>query len=541
MADTLNGLLSGKYDSTKQRAILLNGDRLRNYRSYTATMRLELLLTGHLIFTDAQFFDGLYFHWLCKDKSEFNSFENLMVPFEDTRRGSIPLFSISVKCRELNPDKMAVNTFCKEFQFSSLEDDALSEAVFALSSDYSECYTYVNSKFDEMPEDEKIEKHVHPSESTLEDYIFSVAKQLEKLYGERSNVLKTWLEYGEELKVLFSVKRLDKWGYLDATGNWSTPDWKDITPRCLGQMFPEKPGSQYFEVLRDKLKEAEGPKGMNKNPAAMRYFARINGELNKNIGNRSKITTALDAIEHLNNLVTVMKEKTEDRGRREYANECFRDFRQLMNDRYNKVLAIQHGCQFLDLCDYTNIFSLINKDDMHNVDLPAELVEQLAELSWSDFGGILMRNRDELEYAFQAWMCSYNSFRTNPDLQNLCDGVDQYVKRLNSVFAGRKSSLGITIKPWDMEGTCQDNIRDIFIRSYSYRYYLVGGGSFEANTEGNEICILGVAEHATTKEKLGLVRLRINTLDADAGNVETDYVLDTLLAPVCNPLNGGYI
>ena len=99
MSENLYGLFSGKYDSTKQRTVLLNGDRLRNFRSYTATMRLELLLTGQIIFTEAQFFDGLYFHWLAHNSSEFEAFNKLMLPFQDSRDGRDRLFSIAVKCR----------------------------------------------------------------------------------------------------------------------------------------------------------------------------------------------------------------------------------------------------------------------------------------------------------------------------------------------------------------------------------------------------------------------------------------------------------
>ena len=97
MSENVFGLLSGKYDSTKQRAVLLNGDRLRNFKSYTATMRLELLLTGHLILTDAQFFDGLYFHWVAHDKYEFNAMKKLMVSFKKSCSGENKLFSIAIK------------------------------------------------------------------------------------------------------------------------------------------------------------------------------------------------------------------------------------------------------------------------------------------------------------------------------------------------------------------------------------------------------------------------------------------------------------
>lgn len=105
MNENVFGLLSGKYDSTKQRAVLLTGDRFCNFKSYTATIRLELLLTGHLILTDAQFFDGLYFHWVAHDQREFNALKQLMIPFEKSYFGEHRLFSIAVKCKFPEKDK----------------------------------------------------------------------------------------------------------------------------------------------------------------------------------------------------------------------------------------------------------------------------------------------------------------------------------------------------------------------------------------------------------------------------------------------------
>lgn len=114
----------------------------------------------------------------------------------------------------------------------------------------------------------------------------------------------------------------------------------------MGQKDAEKPvwrAEQYYRKL-------------GKVPAASRYFARIRDELNPGITNRSKITMALDSLGHLNDEILAWKESEECW---EYANERFRDFRQLLNECYNKLSACQHGCQFLNLCDYTKVFTLI--------------------------------------------------------------------------------------------------------------------------------------------------------------------------------------
>ena len=54
-------------------------------------------------------------------------------------------------------------------------------------------------------------------------------------------------------------------------------------------------------------------------------------------------------------------EAGESSDKRAFIKGCLNDFRQLMNDRYNKALAYQHGSQFLDLCDYQKISDLINQ------------------------------------------------------------------------------------------------------------------------------------------------------------------------------------
>lgn len=556
MSKTLNGLLSGKYDSTKQRVVLLNGDRLRNYRSYTATMRMELLLTGWLIFTDAQFFDGLYFHWLGKNPDELQAFEKLLAPFSDAREGKTSLYSISIKCRgpeldeqhgyqdEPNPDQVAVKTFCKEFQFSSIEDDKLAEAIFELGRDYMEEYVA----------DDGEKKKICSQDKNLDAYISAMEKKLKSLYGEQSSIVGNWTRYADELRTLFGIKRVDKWGYCDSDGKWNIPKWGILMNECFEQDFPGELEQTYLEVMKGLMERAKGSEGMDDNPAARRYFARIKGELNTGVSNRSKIITALDALDHLNNEVTPMDEDKAQREHREYVNDCFRDFRQLLNDRYNKVLACQHGCRFLDLCDYTKTFDLISQKNaaIQLVNLPSELIASLAELSWVDFWKLLNEYKCYLETAFYKWMSAYDSFSSS-DMQSLVDELEQYFVALVSVFASADSGRDIapTITgPWNIEDTCNDDIRAIFAQSYSFPYYLVGGGSFEPGTremraedengaEGNEICILCIEEGAAEQEKIGVLRLRLKATSADREALSKDHNFNTLLAPVCNLLNGG--
>lgn len=522
----MNGLLSGKYDSTKQRAVLLNGDRLRNYRSYTATMRMELLLTGHLIFTDAQFFDGLYFHWLAASKTEFDAFKELMVPFSVSYSGKEPLFSISVKCRKAAEDKdnskdpdleqVAIKMCCKQFQFSSIEHDDLARAVFELSNDYSESYL---ARYGE-----KNTRQIHAPEKTLQEYIQFMESQLRSYKGPNSSIARNWNQYAQKLEPLFDIKGLaNKWGARGDEG-WCA-DYR--LKEYLDQPYMVDPaGKTYREKMEELLEQAEGPGGMGNDPIAARYFARIRDELNRSISNRSKITTSLDELERLNILGHNDEISVRVRG-------WLQDFRQLMNDRYNKALARQHGCQFLDLCDYPEALKKTSKatDILHTIVIPHKLVNSLANLSWKDFVEQIKTNKPELEHYFNEWTDVYKGF-PEVDIERVKTCLNKYLTQLALNITYTTASTEFA-GPWDEAGTCDHSIRVILSEVYSYPCYFIGGGSFESSPEGNEICILCAGQDTSTQEDMAVLRLRFDK------ETDSDSSFDTLLAPVCNPLNGG--
>lgn len=527
MNEGLNGLLSGKYDSTKQRAVLLNGDRQRNYQSYTLTMRMELLLTGHLVLTDAQFFDGLYFHWLAKNADEFRAFKKFLVSFDESFCGICPPFSISVKCRPqsedtkqaLTPDidEVAVKMYCKQFQFSSIEEDNLANAVFDMSSDYEE-RIHIWGKDDLCP--------IRPCEHSLDEYIKETQIYLDTRYGDKSSIAVGWGKYSKRLRTLFDMKP-NKWGYLASKGKWCMPFYLQ---QCLDQPFPKNTAYTYRRQMRKYLEQAEREMA---NAGATRIFARILDELNCNIENRSKIVIALEALERLNQdgeSVFRADRKRSD-GREKDIEAYFRDIRQLMNDRYNKALAYQHGCRFLDMCDYTGM-DTVNISRV-SLSIPEELISPLAELSWADFKKWLDENKADLEEPFNRWMTAYVEYTAN-DSSAAEESMKQYLTVLKKAILKAPSSAQTEVsKPWDEFGIIDETIHSTLADTYNHPYYFVGGGSFEASAPGNEICILCMDEDAVDGKGLMIFRLR---LDKDSSE---DLALDTLLAPVCNPLNGG--
>lgn len=526
MQNELNGgLLSGKYDSTKQRAVLLNGDRFRNYRSYTATMRMELLLVGHLVLTDAQFFDGLYFHWLAQNTTEFEAFQRRMLSFEDRKNKKEKPFSIAVKCRGdgegPNLASVVFKMYGKQFQFSSIEHDDLAKAVFELSNDFSESYfTGYDEKCGEILKKiishnavvdlfrdalgngyaqkirtlaEKtcqvadLERMKKPGKP-LEKYIDIMTEYLSHYKGEKSSIVRNWKDYSEQLKVLFEgvENKVDRWG--TGVGNYA-PDWK--IDQCLKQEIEPGSGETYRQRMEELLMQAG--QAMEHKPLSKRYFCRIRDELNRNIRNRSKITTSLDELENMldqNNMG--VRDKAEEEVKKKVRG-YFKEFRQLMNDRYNKTLAVQHGCEFLDLCDYTRpIEQLGGAVAVKNIVIPTELVKALAELSWDKFDSMLECYQDALTEAFAKWMSAYKRF-SKDDIEELGHALQAYLDQLASIVTKEEFRVRALepVKPWDKAGTCDDEVREVLRRYYRYPYYFVGGGSFEeGSSKGNEICLL---------------------------------------------------
>lgn len=118
----------GHYDSVKQRAyrdflleteVLPWHEELR--RRFTARLRLDILLGGNVIITDAQFYDGLFFHSLVKTHSAREDFFDFLR--EAKERLDAPL--IEVRRRE----GRLLQMFAKPLIFSSLISDESKDLV----------------------------------------------------------------------------------------------------------------------------------------------------------------------------------------------------------------------------------------------------------------------------------------------------------------------------------------------------------------------------------------------------------------------------
>lgn len=309
----------------------------------------------------------------------------------------------------------------------------------------------------------------------------------------------------------------------------------------------------YRDLMTELLGQAEGPSGMDNNPVAGRYFASIRDELSRNIMKRSTIATAMDALGRLYSKSD--SEAGESSDKRAFIKGCLNDFRQLMNDRYNKVLAYQHGSRFLDLCDYQKISNLILRDRIKTefILIDDELVNSLAELSWDAFVARLQAHKSELEASFREWMLAYeeydrylenpwpilglSSFSTYPDdpEMDLSRCLVDYLNTIRSVMGNTSDEERIKDSgPWDIGGTYSKVVSELLSEARPPRYYFVGGGSFEASPYGNEICILcGISGK---RSDMKILRLHLSPVPR-AEDEDKDF--NSILAPVSNPLNGG--
>ncbi len=106
-------LYSTKYDSMKQRYILMNGNREYNYRCYNATLKLEMLLFGKVTITDSQYYDGLLFKEMM-DRGDFDDFITCSHKYDSLK--------IKIRC---DNEEIIQGMYCKQFYPSSIKSYAL--------------------------------------------------------------------------------------------------------------------------------------------------------------------------------------------------------------------------------------------------------------------------------------------------------------------------------------------------------------------------------------------------------------------------------
>lgn len=393
---------SGKYDSVKQRKVIQNSlmdekstsltyeqKIQRAYWRYSASLRLEMLLCGKVVITDAEWYDGAYFAHLSSQKEEWNNF----LKFLDSEKKQKTFFEVK---RRQN----YVGMFGKPFTFSSILDNPNLENSFS----------FAVKRFGQYCESHEIKfTEIDGYLSALERYILSNC----------SNHLTKLGELSERLKRLETVPAPTFSG------------WKNMN--ALPETFDFVNGrlSARQQLLQSLENWAEGFGGEQKE-GLEHNKKQLKQALSMNFPNRSVV---LECVNSSEKLAGVEGEKTH-----------FRRFMKAFDYNYNLGLARQHDCTCIDIVDRDEdiLTDIENKKiDMKFMEWPDLILQGLGACSWEDFQEIIfgsaiydLRNK---------WLSSYLSLskaeksgeKAERDFYNLCNEiVNRFEQIKRQVYKG---------------------------------------------------------------------------------------------------------
>ncbi len=527
------GLLSGKYDSTKQRAVLLQGDRLRNYRRYNATLRMEMLIAGGVLVTDAQFYDGLYFAWMTEDKikiddteTQFDDFLKFIYNFSKKNKDR-EIFKIMQRKEE--EDAISTQMFCKEFLFSSIESKELANFINEIGKDYSvflpddsQEKKELKSKIDEIIKkaDSKYKLELNNPDNTLKRKDTNLLEYLENMENNISSIYQNI--YNEEWeKFRNRIKHMFKGVYNDKIKPLIVRKWNgQFTYKSnLSETFDNE--YTYQEKMESILKSFENlMKNIN---LSKKHFTLIRNETIKEFPIRSTIES------EFNKILKLASNNLKDENKLNKA-ETFRlEYEKIFNDRYNKALAQQHFAKFIDVCDYNDkIITVIKnlKDALNIVKIRIDdsTIRKLGEMTWSNFNNIV--SNDEIIKAYNDIYKSYDNKDVNAESFKL--KLKEYIKLLEQKIEEVKlAKRDIENGPWNYHYTNMYELHNTFFSEIKPPSF-VGGGSYREGEEANEICFFRETDKNT------LYRIKIG----DSVNDDKDNDFDTVIADVHNIFNG---
>jgi len=346
-------IYSSKYDSTKQRYVYddlsknLNQetsycDTLKDlYLRYSVIMRLEILFGGTIVITDAQYFDGLFFHGLTLDKDNFNQFRQFVTHINEKQMS--PLIEVRVR------ENLLQNLFCKKFDFSSILNQELHDAVYHACGVVQKLPN-VNEINSIECVFENIEKVMERKDFNKEHLVVSEYNDFKchiiDLYNSSKELFKTWKK--ENIRSLPNVFSLHKATLHD----------------MLDNIFKINDKYNKNTDTRDKL-----------------YY-----EIQQDYPNRSKVKKyciEFSDLYHMN-----WSELSQP--------NLFRDFYIRFDKVYNMGIAEQHECKRIDISssqlgeikikyNRNNETKLINNMQKH-------LIDSIGGCSWGDFMEIYLSN-----------------------------------------------------------------------------------------------------------------------------------------------------
>ena len=76
-------------------------------------------------------------------------------------------------------------------------------------------WAFYETEYQEGDEKLKVRNH----EENLHSYVVGVEERLGKIYGEKSDLVSQWQNYGKYLKKMFDIPA-NRWGFLNENGPW---------------------------------------------------------------------------------------------------------------------------------------------------------------------------------------------------------------------------------------------------------------------------------------------------------------------------------
>ena len=239
----------GQYDSVKQGAYLdfitkneKNVGKLPFQvvlDNYTARIRLDILLGGNVILTDAMFYDGIYFHTMFMDKEKRDDFINFIQML--TIGNTPPL--IEIRQRQPTVQDTLLKMIYKKgaktgFAFSSISPAYIKESVsIAIEKTQNSGREFSNW------EDFLLASITYADENIVKDALKQKIQMLNYLKEIPTNALRVWdgiYDFGEVLKNAIRQNRFK----IERTGDPLIDEVIKSIEHEIAQRFPNRSNIQ---------------------------------------------------------------------------------------------------------------------------------------------------------------------------------------------------------------------------------------------------------------------------------------------------------
>lgn len=447
-------IFGNKYDSMKQRYILMRGDRQYNYNRYNTSLKYDMLLWGKVTITDAQYFDGMLFTQMIEN-GHFCDFIHCAYKHD----------GLEIRRRRSNSDELILKLFGKNFFYSSIQSYEMAKKVEKRSRDLLK-----------YSEDEK-KKYCKDIDSL---WNFIGKEQEFEEYSEQIELMKKWYN------TLFNVhKGLFK-------------EWEAIE----GEGFEEK----YYKFLKDGdsfNKAIEITEGINS------YTISISSQCEEIIEkciNYEKEFSDVSGFRTgvlISNIDKIIQKAYQAKNKNQISKEDFKNICDAcnyltneFNRAYNKVLAIQHKCRFIEYSNKSNPVFDGSSQETEYIKFDKEALNYISACSWKEFDKLLsdrciQEARNELFNILEkgADNKDFSEAISSSQLKAAYDKLDKAVSNYCSKAAdSMENKPEYSIFDIDAESTNYFTVRGN--KHHDGDLYFIGCGSELMENKNNDLGIL---------------------------------------------------